>query len=304
MRPADSCTYSLTRLLRWLESLSVARCSSLWQRYVLLSLSSSLMKSSSFLRSPETQWRRPVLKLSAPLIHTLRLVPGVRRGFCFPLRIQQKPTLGLVSSLVSSWKKEPASSVICRTSSSLARFCSICSSESFSGATGRGLLQRKPRRWSARRSVSRLAEASRSLRSCKQMSLQLQRERSQPWEAGASSLRRRSTRSCASSESSGLGPRLRRSSKAVRPSRRKRPTTAYTVVREQKRTPEISLGERPSEASSTICILSLRLGFTSRFIIRISSLRSLGDGDTLHWRPSLWWLDGCGVFTMPQGTVA
>src|SRR5215211_7463097 len=28
------------------------------------------------------------------------------------------------------------------------------------------------------------------------------------------------------------------------------------------------------------------------------------DGDTLHWRPSLWWLDGCGVFTMPQGTVA
>src|SRR5215216_4696073 len=27
------------------------------------------------------------------------------------------------------------------------------------------------------------------------------------------------------------------------------------------------------------------------------------DGDTLHWRPSLWWLDGCGVFTMPQGTV-
>src|SRR5688572_11640815 len=28
------------------------------------------------------------------------------------------------------------------------------------------------------------------------------------------------------------------------------------------------------------------------------------DGDTLHWRPSLSWLDGFGVFTMPQGTVA
>src|SRR5215211_4665293 len=28
------------------------------------------------------------------------------------------------------------------------------------------------------------------------------------------------------------------------------------------------------------------------------------DGDTLHWRPTLWWLDGCGVFTMPPGTVA
>src|SRR5215210_5253204 len=25
-----------------------------------------------------------------------------------------------------------------------------------------------------------------------------------------------------------------------------------------------------------------------------------GDGDTLHGRPSLWWLDGFGVFTMPQ----
>src|SRR5215210_98398 len=180
MRPADSSTYSLTRLLRWLPSLSVARCSSLWQRYILLSLSSSLMKSSSFLRSPETQWRRPVLKLSAPEIHTLRLVPGVRRGFCFPLRIQQKPTLGLVSSLVSSWKNDPASSVICRTSSSLACFSMICSSESFSGGTGGGLLQRKPSPCSARRTVSRLAEASLSLRSCRASSLQLQRERNQP----------------------------------------------------------------------------------------------------------------------------
>src|SRR5215210_8431579 len=178
MRPADSSTYSLTRLLRWLPSLSVARCSSLWQRYVLLSLSSSLMKSSSFLRSPETQWRRPVLKLSAPLIHTLRLVPGVRRGFCFPLRIQQKPTLGLVSSFVSSWKNDPAScSVICRTSESLALFSSICSSESFSGGTGRGLRQRYSSPCSVRRTVSRLTETTLSLRSCRVSSLQLQRER-------------------------------------------------------------------------------------------------------------------------------
>src|SRR5215210_3182201 len=124
MRPADSPTYSLTRLLRWLPSLSVARCDSLWQRYVLLSLSSSSMKSSSFLRSPETQCRRPVLKLSAPEIHILRLVPGVRRGFCFPLRIQQKHTLGLVSSLVSSWKNDRALFTIERMSWSLSRFCS------------------------------------------------------------------------------------------------------------------------------------------------------------------------------------
>src|SRR5215211_1874849 len=52
MRPADSCTYSLTRLLRWLESLSVARCSSLWQRYVLLSLSSSLQLQRSWRAQP------------------------------------------------------------------------------------------------------------------------------------------------------------------------------------------------------------------------------------------------------------
>src|SRR5215216_7542178 len=29
-----------------------------------------------------------------------------------------------------------------------------------------------------------------------------------------------------------------------------------------------------------------------------------GDGDILHVRSSLWWLDGCGVFTMPQRTAA
>jgi hypothetical protein len=28
------------------------------------------------------------------------------------------------------------------------------------------------------------------------------------------------------------------------------------------------------------------------------------DGDTLHGRPSLWWLDGFGVFTMPQEEMA
>src|SRR5215211_6290157 len=28
-----------------------------------------------------------------------------------------------------------------------------------------------------------------------------------------------------------------------------------------------------------------------------------GEDDTLHGRSSLWWLDGFGVFTMPQGTA-
>lgn len=55
-----------------------------------------------------------------------------------------------------------------------------------------------------------------------------------------------------------------------------------------------------------MCILNLRLG-------RLLTLHSPedevlaflgGDGDTLHRRPSLLWLDGFGVFTMPQRTVA
>ena len=53
-----------------------------------------------------------------------------------------------------------------------------------------------------------------------------------------------------------------------------------------------------------MCILSLRLGLLSRFIFDDEVLAFLGgDGDTLHGRPSLWWLDGFGVFTMPQGTA-
>src|SRR4051794_20240630 len=52
----------------------------------------------------------------------LRFVPGVLSGLCLPFRIQQKPTLGLVSSRVSSWKKEPAFSAISRMSLSLLRF--------------------------------------------------------------------------------------------------------------------------------------------------------------------------------------
>ena len=48
------------------------------------------MNSSPFFRSPVTQWKRPVEKLSAPLIHTLRFVPGVLSRRCFPLRIPSR----------------------------------------------------------------------------------------------------------------------------------------------------------------------------------------------------------------------
>ena len=108
------------------------------------------------------------------------------------------------------------------------------------------------------------------------MSLQLQRERSQPCSVGESSSSSFPRRSSASPESSGFGPLLRRSSKAARSSRRNRDTTAYTVVREQNRTREILVGERPSEASSAMCILSLLLGRLSRFISMMSPLCSWG----------------------------
>src|SRR5215218_10249014 len=84
------------------------------------------MNNWSFLRSPLTHCKRPVKKFSAPEIHTLRLKPRVLRRLCLPLRIQQKPTLGLVSSLVSSWKNDAASLAIERTSKSLVRFCVCC----------------------------------------------------------------------------------------------------------------------------------------------------------------------------------
>src|SRR3712207_6713120 len=74
--------------------------------------------------------------------------------------------------------------------------------------------------------------------------------------------------------SNGFGPRLLRSLKAACSSRMKRATTAYTVVREQKRIWAISVGERPSAHTSTMCILSLLLGRRSRFIFWMRFLRS------------------------------
>ena len=76
------------------------------------------------------------------------------------------------------------------------------------------------------------------------------------------------------------------------------------MVREQKRTRAISVGERPSEASSTMCILSLLLGRRSRFIFWMRSLRSCGAMVILCMDGRLFggW-HGFGVFTMPQGTA-
>jgi Transposase, Mutator family len=51
-----------------------------------------------------------------------------------------------------------------------------------------------------------------------------------------------------------------------------------------------------------MCILSLRLGFALHLGDEALAFFR-GDGDILHVRPFLWWLDGFGVFTMPQRTA-
>jgi hypothetical protein len=45
-----------------------------------------------------------------------------------------------------------------------------------------------------------------------------------------------------------------------------------------------------------------RLAFSLHFPYEILAFGG-GDGDTLHGRPFHWWLDGFGIFTMPQETV-
>src|SRR5919199_2944380 len=175
---------------------------------MLLSSLSSFINSSSFFRSPLTQWKRPVDHRRAPEIHTLRLVPGVLRRFCSPRRIQQKPTLGLSSNLVSSWKNDHSRSNISAIASSLFRF----SIGSLGGGTGRGLLQRNPRRCNTRRTVSWLTTSALCLKISKASSLQLQRERSQPHSVGGLSSVSSSMSSWAESSTNDTGPRRLRSS--------------------------------------------------------------------------------------------
>lgn len=168
------------------------------------------------------------LEVERPGNPHLAVGAGGREGSLSPFSHPAKAHLGIRLQLgYTSWKKGAASSsVIFQTSPSLSRLSSICSGESLSGPTGRGLHQRYSRRWSARRTLSRLAEASLSLISCKEMSLQLQRERSQPCSTGDCSSMSLSMRSPSSLPINGLGPRLRRSSNTARPSRMKRDATA------------------------------------------------------------------------------
>ena len=81
------------------------------------------------------------------------------------------------------------------------------------------------------------------------------------------------------------------------------------MVREQKRVRAISVGERPSHASRTMCIRNLRLGLLSRFIREMRSLRSAGAiailsmGGRLFVAGWIWRLyhatgDGC-LFNYP-----
>src|SRR5215216_638006 len=167
-------------------------------------------------------------EVESPADPHLAVGPRGAKRLLFPSAHPAEAHLGVGLQLGLVLEKVPASSrVIRRTSSSLARLCSICSSESLSGPTGRGLLQRKPSRWSARRTVSRLTRrAARSPNSWRAMSLQLQRERSQPCSVGESSSTKCSTRSFTLFPSSGSGPCRLRSSKSTLPSPAKRATTA------------------------------------------------------------------------------
>src|SRR5215211_4091291 len=120
---------------------------------------------------------------------------------------------------------------------------------------------------------------------------------------GESSSSSFSTRSFASCPSNGLGPRGRRSSKAARPSPAKRDTTAYTVVREQKSTRAISVGERPSEESSAMCNLSLRRVFALYLDDEVCAYLRC-DFDILHVRPCFLGWDSGGVLTCLQTSPA
>src|SRR5919107_755336 len=170
----------------------------------------------------------PCVEVQSPADPHFAVGPRGAKRLLFPCAHPAEAHLGVGLQLGLVLEKEHASSrVIRRMSSSLAHFCSMCSSESLSGPTGRGLLQRKPSRWSARRTVCRLTRlAARSPNSWRAMSLQLQRERSQPWSVGESSSTKCSRRSFVLFPSSGSGPRRLRSSKATLPSPPKRATTA------------------------------------------------------------------------------
>src|SRR5215211_5016982 len=193
------------------------------------------------------------------------------------------------------------------TSSSLAFFCSICSSEFLSGGTGRGLLQRKPRRWSARRSVSRLAAVARSLSSCRASSLQLQRSwRAQPSVGGGRVLFEQTLEALVRLLSE---QRFRASSPAVVEGGFALPEEALGDgvdggARAEKRSGDLG-GRATIRGEQRDVHPEPSTGFRLALHPKDEVLAFFGgDDDTLHGRPSLWWLDGFGVFTMPQRTAA
>src|SRR5215208_5352349 len=136
---------------------------------------------------PDHPVQTPCGEVQSPADPHFAVGPRGAKRLLFPCAHPAEAHLGVDLQLGLVLEKEPASSrVIRRMSSSLAHFCSMCSSESLSGPTGRGLLQRKPSRWSARRTVSRLSRrAARSPKSGMAMSWQLGRERCHPSSVGA-----------------------------------------------------------------------------------------------------------------------
>src|SRR5919107_4632008 len=247
----------------------------------------------------------PCVEVQSPADPHFAVGPRGAKRLLFPCAHPAEAHLGVGLQLGLVLEKEHASSrVIRRMSSSLAHFCSMCSSESLSGPTGRGLLQRKPSRWSARRTVCRLTRlAARSPNSWRAMSLQLQRSwRAQPAVVGGRILLDRMLEALVRSFSE---QRLRASPLAVVEGHPSLTTKAsYDRVEGGARTEEHAgdLGGRAILRSEQDDVHpQSAAGFRFALQFGDEALAYLwGDGDILHVRPSLLWLDGCGVFTMPQ----
>ena len=259
------------------------------------------MNSSSFLRSPATQCKRP-LKLSAPLIHTLRLVPGGEGASAFLRASSRSPLWGwsrVWSRLGRRSRPSPPSKARLRVSLVLLDLL-------FGVPLGRDRTRPPPAEAEAMERASECLPARRGGPLSEQLQGEqaAQRERSHPWEVGESSSSKRSRRSFASSPaavpglfSSGRRRRLRPPGGSGR--RRRRRWCAS-----RKRSGDLG-GRATIRGEQRDVHPEPSTGFRLALHPKDEVLAFFGgDDDTLHGRPSLWWLDGFGVFTMPQRTAA
>src|SRR5215210_3137025 len=270
------------------------------------------MNSSSFLRSPATQWKRPVRKLSAPEIHVLRLVPGVRRGLCLPLSPLAHPAeahsgvglqLGLV--LEEGARRRLLLHHRQHVFEPLPLFFLV-----FLGAPlGRDGARPPPAEAEAVEHAANRLPARRG----GSLPEQLQGEelatpaRAQPAMVGGRALFEQTLdtlvrllpeqrfRASPSLLVEGRTPPLpeEAASDRIHGSTRAEEDAGDLGGRETVGGEQRDVHPQPSTG------FHFALHFDDEILAFFGS-----DGDILHRRPSLWWLDGFGVFTMPQRTVA